>query len=175
MKEAGYIPWSPAHLMDARIAVSSSLHPLWNITFINTDFGISGTSQGIYLTPHSSRLQQITSGSDMTMTDDILNKAKVYGRGNLILGRSLTEEEAREHPLWLDLADGDQLRLDRYVEKCFRFGKDNFGYDAMMGFLVPLDLVPTERMVVLGNFMLKGHAYGYRFENAFLIGTKCNE
>lgn len=149
----GYRPCSPADIMDARNVVSYA-HRLWNKD-IATDFGIVGVNHKIYLLPHSSHLQTINLSKKLTngglaVDSAATQNALVHDRGDLILGRDLSEEEARQSLIWFDLAEGDQDRLDMYVENVFRFGRDAFGYDYMMGILAPKE-TPVERAVVLGS------------------------
>ena len=154
LRRAGYTPWSTEDIMDARNAVPSS-HPRWN-NYVDTDFGIAKTKTKIYLAPHSARLQAVTpetrlTSLGLTLGADDIETMQVYDRKDHILDLRLTENEARGSQVWLDFADGDQNRLDRYVENTFRFGKDRFGYDTMMGIFLPQDGKPVERAVVLGG------------------------
>lgn len=161
MREAGYTPWSTENWMDARNGVNSN-HPFWN-HYGDTDFGIAGSKRKIYLMPHSERLRAVTPHTRLTddggLRFDSENATKTYNRSDLILSRDLTEEEARASPAWLDFAAGNQKRLDKYVENTFRFGKDKFNYDTMMGIFVPEDEV--ERAVVLYRLYNRSHASGY--------------
>ncbi|MEK6809387.1 MAG: hypothetical protein AABY40_01815 [Nanoarchaeota archaeon] len=159
LRQAGYTPWSTEDWMDARNGVDSD-NPLWN-NYGDTDFGIAGSKQKIYLMPHSERLRAVTPQTrlikgGLSFTQD--GAVSTYNRGDLILGRDLTEEQARTSPVWLDFAAGDQKQLDRYVEKTFRFGKDKFNYDTMMGIFVPEDEV--ERAVLLYRLNYSSRAYG---------------
>lgn len=159
LREAGYTSWSTEDIMGARNAVPAE-HPRWN-NYIDTDFGIAGSKRKIYLMPHSERLRAINPQTRLTDGGLPLGRegtAKAYSRSDLILGRDLTEEEARANPAWLDFAAGDQNRLDKYVENTFRFGKNKFGYDTMMGIFVPKDEV--ERAVVLFGLYGRSRASG---------------
>ncbi len=160
LRQAGYTPWSTEDWMDARNSVDSD-NPLWN-NYGDSDFGIAGSKQKIYLMPHSERLRAVTPQTrlikgGLSFTQD--GAVSTYNRGDLILGRDLTEEQARTSSVWLDFAAGDQKRLDEYVEKTFRFGKDKFNYNIMMGIFVPEDEV--ERAVLLFSLYNRSHAVGY--------------
>src|SRR3989344_7590281 len=101
LREAGYTPWSTEDIMDDRNAVPAE-HPRWN-NYIDTDFGIAGTKKKIYLAPHSARLRAITPQTVLTNYGLALGReeaAKAYNRSDLILGRDLTEEEARASSVW---------------------------------------------------------------------------
>ena len=100
--------------------------------------------------------------------------ARVYPRSDIILGRDLTEEEARASSVWLDFAVGYQSRLDKYVENTFRFGKDKYKYDKMMGIFVPADDQPIERVVVFSRINSRSQAFGgYHLDNcARLVGVR---
>ncbi len=162
--EAGLTPWSTEDIMDARNAVSFE-HPKWN-NYLDTDFGIAGTKTKIYLMPHSERLRAVMPQTRLTnggLSFDCREAAKTYNRSDLILSRDLAEQEARTSPVWLDFADGNQARLDTYVENTFRFGKDKFNYDTMMGIFVPED--KNERAVVLVRLNGSSLAYGINHLN----------
>ena len=154
LRQAGYTPWSTEDIMDARNAVSAE-HSFWN-NYINTDFGIAGTRDKIYLAPHSARLRAITAETDLTnggfaLGENDTQTMRAYDRKDHILGRDLTEQEARDSQVWLDFAGGDKTRLDKYVENTFRFGKKNWNYNRMMGVFVPTEIKPIERAVVLNR------------------------
>lgn len=162
LREAGFTPWSTEDIMDARNEVPVE-HPRWN-NYIDTDFGIAATKKKIYLVPHSARLRAATPNTKLTqygllMKGAHLDEAKTYSRSDLILDRDLTEKEARASPMWLDFAAGSQELLDTYVENTFRFGKDKFNYDTMMGIFVPADEKSIERAVVLYSLNLRSPAY----------------
>lgn len=158
-----HVPWSTEDFMDARNGVFGH-HPLWNNS-VDTDFGIVGTKDKIYLIPRSIRLRTITPETELqffglALQVHDIEEAKSYARRDLILNRNLTEEEARAHPLWLDFAYGDQARLDNYVASAFHFGKDQFGYDEMLGIFLKEENECIERAVTLGRLKSKGHVYG---------------
>lgn len=177
LREAGYIPLSTEDIMDARNAVPAK-HPLWN-NYIDTDFGIAATKKTIYLAPHSARLRAVTPQTKLTNyglvlgADDIATML-AYDRKDHILGRDLTEDEVRDSRIWLDFAVGDQTRLDKYVENTFRFGKDKFGYDTMMGIFVPEDKELVERAVVLDRLYNGSRADGNvrLYDNTRFVGVR---
>lgn len=47
------------------------------------------------------------------------------------VGRLLTKEEVKKHPIWNALA-GDKALLNEYVDATFAQGKERYGYDKMM-------------------------------------------
>ncbi|MBI4147608.1 hypothetical protein HY494_03070 [Candidatus Woesearchaeota archaeon] len=173
---AGYTPWSTEDIMDARNAVTAE-HPRWN-NYIDTDFGIVGTKEKIYLAPHSARLRVVTPQTVLTngglaLEANVIETMRAYDRKDHILNLELTEEEARNSQVWLDFAAGNQKRLDKYVENTFRFGKDKFNYDAMMGVFVPAEEEPIERAVVLGGLCDGCRAGGGRLgDGARFVGVR---
>ena len=138
---AGFDIWTPADIMDARNdAVGKPWQDkVWE-AYIDTAFGIAGTKEAVYLDPNSSSLQAITlSNGALPLSDADRAGMQRYQRSDLILGRDLSKEEARKHPLWLAFADRNQRRLDTYVENTFRLGKDKYGYGKMMKVHPPKD------------------------------------
>ena len=163
LRTAGCTPWSTEDWMDARNGVKSN-HPFWN-NYGNTDFGIARTKNKIYLAPHSARLRAVTPKTRLTSYGLALGMNDIetmhsYDRKDHILGRDLTEEEAHHSQVWLDFAAGDKKRLDKYVENTFRFGKNKYGDDTMMGIFVPQDEEPVELAVVLGRLYYGSQASG---------------
>ncbi len=139
--KAGLIPISPAWVMDKRNENADPCHPFWT-NYWCTDFGVAGTKTHVCMLPHSQPLQALTPETPLVyggIDCKVLRHANIYDRGELILNRSLTEEQARPHSLWIELAEGDQKRLDNLVANTFRFGKDRHGLDKMMGFFVGED------------------------------------
>ncbi|MEK6863623.1 MAG: hypothetical protein AABW53_02910 [Nanoarchaeota archaeon] len=167
LRKAGLTPWSTEDVMDARNDVNSN--PLRWENYFDTDFGIAGTEKEIYLLPRSERLHAVTPQTKLTTgglpLKDAISEARAYNKKDLILGRELTEEEARSSPVWLAFADGGQERLDTYVERTFRFGKDRFDYNGMMGIFVPSEKQPIERAVALFKLSVRSLAVGYHLFN----------
>jgi len=176
LRGKGLTPWSTHHFMDVRKVVSSA-HPLWN-NYLNTDFGIAGTKEKIYLAPHSARLRSVESDTILTNYGLALEVSdsdtmQIYNRRDLILNLDLSEEEARSSPVWLSFADNNQARLDQYVEKTFRFGRDKFHYETMMGIFVSAEEKPIERAVVLDSIGSGCLVGGNNLNvNARLVGEK---
>ncbi|MEK6904705.1 MAG: hypothetical protein AABW87_03885 [Nanoarchaeota archaeon] len=75
------------------------------------------------------------------------------------------------------MADNDQDRHARYVEKMFRQGKDRFGYDKMLGFYVPNDEKPILGDLFFGRLEGRSDADGGRGlgGSARLVGVRRDE
>ena len=134
-------PVSPAWVMDQRNENPDMNHSLWN-TYFDTDFGVAVTGNYTLALPHSPQLRAVTPETrcvDYGIDAPVLKGANVYDAKSLILGEPLTEKQAHESPFWLDAADGNQNRLDKYVENAFRLGKDKYRNDKMMGIYVSED------------------------------------
>lgn len=142
LRKAGFYPWSTEDVMDARNGCDST-HPLW-YNPIDTDFGIAFTGGKIYIFPYSAKLRGDLPKTIFTQREIFFNEKDLenglsFNENDVILGRDLSEDEARKHPLWLAFARSDQSRLDRYAEKAFRFGKNLYNYSTMMGIIVRKD------------------------------------
>ncbi|HLD40395.1 MAG TPA: hypothetical protein VJB13_04605 [Candidatus Nanoarchaeia archaeon] len=160
----GYLPLSTEDIMDLRNLVLG-YDFLWK-NYFHTDFGLAGTLDNIYLFPHSQRLRAVTPETlhimgGIALTEEDLSQAQIFSRGDLILARDLTEKEAKKSPLWLAFADGNQDRLERYIENTFRFGKDKYGYQTMMGIFTFTDSSLLERSVSLSMLYGGAQAIGY--------------
>ena len=175
----GFDIWTPADFMDAGNAAVGTPRQdkVWE-AYVDTAFGIAGTKEAVYLDPNSLRLQAITVStvlnSALPLSDADRAGMQRYQRSDLILGRDLSKKEAGKHPLWLAFADGDQGRLDRYVENTFRLGKDKYSERKMMGVYLSEDGDLQELRfaslrccsLALGNYFNNG--------NAQLVGVRRN-
>ena len=175
LRLAGLTPWSTEDVMDARNKVGIN-HPLWN-NYFDTDFGIAGTKNRVYVIPHSKNLRSVTAGMKLTaggLPLEVDASVKVYNHKDMILDRNLDEDEARKHPLWSAFAGGNQDQLNQYVEKAFRFGKDKYDYNQTMGIFVPVDKEPIERAVVLSGLDDGSRAYGldHLSSNTRFVGVR---
>lgn len=161
--KAGLNPVSPALMMDKRNESSDPKNELWT-NYWDTDFGLAADSENVYLFPHSKQLRKLTPKTKLKDHGIVLKTvkgARALKRNDLILNERLTEKQAREHPGWLELADGNQARLDIYVENTFRLGNE-YKFDKMMALYVPQDKKPIERALVLGRLSGRSFADGER-------------
>ena len=146
--DAGFVPWSPADIISQRNASIGKIFqfPLWG-NYFDTDSEIVGTQKEVYVLPRSPRLRTITPQSKLVngglplTLDDLPVRVKTYRRNEQIFDKLLTEDEARRHPFWLDLAEGKQELLDTFVENTFSLGKDQHGRETMMGIQISEDSV----------------------------------
>lgn len=174
LRKAGFYPWSTEDVMDARNNCDLT-HPLWYYP-IDTDFGIVLTGGKIYIFPYSAKLRvdlPKTILNEIFFNEEDLENGLSFNEKDVILGRDLSEDEARKHPLWLAFARSDQSRLDRYAEKAFRFGKNLYNYSTMMGIYVPKEDYLLEE-VVLRELCGGSGARGSRAKNytSYLIGER---
>ena len=185
LKEQGLTPVTPAMVMDRRIEAAKNkdkmlIEALWK-NYFDTGYGLAATEESIYLNPNSSLLLDVNQKTRLVSygiplsKGEIGNNFKISSRKEHILNRQLTEKQARQHKLWLELADNNQERLDSYVEHAFRFGKDEHSYEEMMGFYATRDSQPTLRAVCLGRLGDRSDASGSGSlggNDARLVGVK---
>jgi hypothetical protein len=175
--KAGLTPASPSFVMDRRNEHADAEHELWS-DYFDTDFGLASDSNRVYFAPHSKALRKLTPETRLTANGVQIRSTsglQPIKRKDMILGRPLTEKEARQHQGWLALADGNQERLDVYVGNAFKLGKDKFGYNEMMRFYVPDDSKPILRAVVLVRLYYRSIANGSRYlDNIYarLLGVR---
>ncbi len=82
--------------------------------------------------------------------------------------RALTETKAKKDPFWLAFARNDQELLDQYVEKFFKFLKDNYDENKGMNVFLPgVPEVSCLRAWCLGGF---GDDCSYGFRSGALGG-----
>jgi len=164
---AGFVPWSPAQVMDARVKLGFEFPDLWN-SYFDTGFGLVATSDKIYLFPGSEVLRgvnpetNLTSGGVLASVDYLRDSAVSFNRRPLgeSLNKRLRQGDVVKNPLWFEFAGGSEERLGQYVETVFKLGKDKYGYDEMMGIYVPSDSQPIVRAVVLYGLGDRSYAGG---------------
>ena len=110
----------------------------------------------------------------LALEADDIQTMQAYDRKDHILDRNLTEKEAHEHQVWLAFAGEDKDRLEKYVTKTFKFGRDLFEYDSMMGIYVPISKKPIEHTVVLNRVFSRSRADGCYLlgGNALFVGVR---
>ncbi len=176
---AGFNPATPAEIMDKRTAGNE----FFIEDYITTSTGCAVDSNRVYLIPRSASLRSVTPVTKLVSGGIPLDRSREptiqeFSRKDHILDRPLTEKEALEHKLWLSLADNDQDRHARYVEKMFRLGKDRFGYNKMLGLYVTKDKSPIVRGLILdrleGGFGADGVRYLDNYD-ARLFGVRRDE
>ena len=172
----GLTPVDPAWVMDKRNEAVGTPYQnsLWS-PYFDTDLGCASTDKRIHLFSHSKQLRKVTLSTKITNCALPVNgdESKTIDRKDVILDRPLTEKEARSHALLLELAEGDQNRLDNYVENAYRIGKDAFGMERVMSVRIPYDSTLTLRAVVFGGYPSRLSILGDRLmttDKARLIG-----
>ncbi len=189
-------PVNPAMVMDRRIEAAKSkderlIEALWD-NYWDTNFGaaaakdltLTAWQEKIYLHPNSRFLLSsfpdanlITGGVPLN-TADIDSSFFISERGEHILGRQLTEKQARNHKLWLALADNSQERLNNYVEQAFRLGRNRHGYKEMMGIYVPYDsqlILRDFYLSRLSNWSIANSCRDLADDYAFLVGVRAEK
>ncbi len=184
LREQRLTPVTPAMVMDRRIEAAKSkdkslIYVLWN-NYWDTSYGLAATKDKIYLHPNSRFLLNSNQNTSLVNygipinNDEIDNSFKITERKEHILNERLTEQQARQHKLWLELAENKQERLDSYVEQAFRLGKDEFGHKEIMGVYVPKDNQPIQRAVCIDRLGNGSYADGrvLDYDDARLVGVR---
>lgn len=77
-----------------------------------------------------------------------------------LTGRTLTKQEAKDHPVWQALIPDKTVR-EGYIEMTFDQGKERFGYDNMMGiWLAEPQEKATGRLWYVNYLIDSSNAYG---------------
>lgn len=172
--KAGQSIASPAWVMDNRNQLGKKPDYLQDV-MLYTNCGIFTYKKNIYVRPNSKNLIRITPKKELTnhgiLTYDF-SGAKAYSTSDIMLNRPLTENEAREHIILLELAEGSQERLDKYVENAFRQAKNSGHKEGVMGVYIEKESQPIERPVafarpIFGADICSGNLDA---DKAFLIG-----
>ena len=64
---------------------------------------------------------------------------EVIKRNEVISGKDLIKKQAKEHPIWIKLAQDDRHLLSEYTDAIFSKAKSSYGYDENMGIYLPND------------------------------------
>jgi len=60
-----------------------------------------------------------------------------FRESEVILGRDLTEGEAKRHPVWIELFARNRSKLEEVVARVFHAGRNKYGLKKMMCILLP--------------------------------------
>jgi hypothetical protein len=120
----------------------------WLNHYWDTVTGLAYYKGNLIVAPNSQELLNITPESKLNngglvLTPDQYKKlAKEYEvikRSKIRYDKSLTKEQAKQHPVWIKLAQEDRELLNEYVDKIFAKAKDVYGCDENMGIYLPDD------------------------------------
>ncbi len=136
----GFTPFPPERYFNLRTNSLGQTHQdkVWEAVF-HTPFAISVTPEAVYLDTDPKRVVETilrvagTGLIDYGIPSQDTPNIRKYRRGEVILGRDLSEREAKTNPLWLNLFAGDRDKLGSYVENTFKLGRDQYGFETMMG------------------------------------------
>ncbi len=141
-----------------------------------------GIKDKIKIIPNCETLKNIGRNPELynggiELTEEEYNQleGEVFNREDLILNESLTEEEAKEHPIWKELV-GEEA-LNDYVDAVFDFVKEEYGEDKAMGVWIhdgkDVPVLRSCGVDRVGGYGGSGHdggnSLGY---NARLVGVK---
>lgn len=164
----GRTPLTVAQLMERRLNVPVGVSFTYIDTYFDTGDAIIYNPKGRFKVDLDSQdLRGINPLSDITRRGDLVLPrsydaidAPEFNREELILGRQLTVDEAKAHPVWRTLAR-DQRLLDEYVVYIFKEAKHRFGYNQNMGiYLADPEQVPTVRAWYVGRLDDESNAHG---------------
>ena len=159
------VPMSVADIMKKRLEVRNSedseLKASWHDTYFDTGDGVLYFPNGDLVVAYDSKaLREMNSNSKLVggaldlsnvdlkdVTGQRFTKAQLE---KMVLGESLTLEQAKVHPLWIALARDNKLASD-YAEMVFAETKERFDYDTNMGvYRDQAGKVPKMRAWVVG-------------------------
>jgi len=167
----GRVPMSVYDLMVKRLEVltdhnaDSDERNYFLNNYFDTGDGILYKPQdtgGIIIVPDAQALREMNSNS--TLVNGALNLERTnlngingteFSKQNLeiiTIGRHLTLDDAKNHPIWLALARGDKELLKGYSEALFKHAKEKHDFDTNMGiYLGSNQEVPSMRAWLVGR------------------------
>ena len=120
----------------------------WSSRYFDTVTGLAYHNGELVVIPNSQDLLNITqdfklnSGSLILSSEQykgLVKQHRIIKRKNIISGRDLTKKEAKNHPIWIKLAQGDKALLNEYTDAIFAETKTRYNYDENMGIYLPDD------------------------------------
>jgi len=150
--EEGLIPLTFKEIMKYKVgAIKSKGNKemyFWLNSYWDTSTGLSYFNKELIIIPNSELLININeesrlSNGSLISNEDYFNELKknyeVIKRDEIISGKSLTKEQAKNHKIWNKLAEEDTRLLNEFVELIFAKTKEIYGYDENMGIYLPDD------------------------------------
>lgn len=136
----GRTPLSVAGLMERRLNPTQTTE--WRDNYFDTGDGFAYKGDTFKVVADAQPLRELTGRTHLTrgavvLADGAYEKLEgpEFSRKKLgeMLGRDLSADEAKQHPVWLALARDDKALLETYVGTMFEDMKKRFGYDTAMG------------------------------------------
>ncbi len=150
--EFGFQPLTAKDVMEHRIeAIQSNVKDeidFWLEKYWDTVTGLAHFNGQLIVDPNSELLLGINPESrlvrgSLPLTQEqyarLSREHEVIERAKVISDRRLTKEQAKEHPIWLELAQGDKALLREYADLVFAKAKEVYGHDENMGTFLPDD------------------------------------
>ncbi len=121
----------------------------WLKKYFDTADGLAYHGNKLIVVPNSQELLNIDQDSKLTNGSLILSSEQyeqlskeheVIKRNKIVSGKHLTKEKAKQHPIWLKLAQEDKSLLNEYADAIFAEAEefyDNNNYNENMGVYLP--------------------------------------
>jgi len=113
----------------------------WLNQYFDTPDGLAYHNNKLIIQPNSEHLLNINGSliSTKKQFNELSKKYEVFNRNKIIADKSLTKQEAKEHPIWLKLAQDDKSLLNEYTDLIFAEAKEIYDYDKNMSIYLPND------------------------------------
>jgi len=144
--QEGLQPLTAKDVMEYRIKAIQSNNEdefdFWLDHYFDTADGLAYHDNNLIVVPNSQELLNINPESKLSNGSLILSpkqyerlskEHEVIKRDNIISGKPLTKEQAKEHPIWLKLAQEDKSLLNEYADAIFSKAKEIYNYNENMG------------------------------------------
>ena len=156
----------------------------WLNQYFDTVDGLAYNKGQLIIVPNSQELLTINQDSKLNngslilgkeQYEELSKKYEVIKRNKIKTGDVLTKKEAKEHPIWLKLAQDDKSLLNEYTDAIFAKAKEVYDYDENMGIYLPNDQEqPVMRDWFLGDVDFRSVSdAGYGLGGGFrLLGVR---
>lgn len=157
----------------------------WLNQYWDTITGLAYHDGKLIVVPNSQELLNINPDSKLyngslmlskEQFEDLSKKHEVIKRSKVKTGKSLTKQEAKSDPIWIQLAQEDKHLLNEYTDAISTKAKEVYNYDENMGIYLPND---QENPVMRDWFLrgLYGRSYADTWDNldyddARLLGVR---
>ncbi len=186
----GLQPLTTKDLLEYRIKAIQSKDEneidFWLNCFFNTITGLAYHDGKLIIKSKSDLLLGINANSKLSQHgslilspeqyEQLIKENEVIKRNKIISKKNLTKQEAKEHPVWLKLAQDDKHLLNEYIDIIFAEAKSKYHYNKIMGVYLPEDeTVPALRPWCIGYLYYnksKAEAFNYLGDMARLLGVR---
>jgi len=150
--QEGFQPLTSKDVMEYRIKAIQSKNKneidFWLNRYFDTADGLAYYDDSLIVVPNLQELLNINQDSKLRnrslalspeQYNQLSKEHEIIKRDKIISGEPLIKEQAKQHPIWLKLAQEDKSLLNEYADAIFAEEKEVYYFDKNMGIYLPND------------------------------------